>query len=230
MQSGLPIIDSFTSDPTRTLLFLVALVIGVTVHEFAHAWMAARQGDYTAKYLGRVSLNPAAHLDPAGSFLFLLAGIGWGRPVPVNPYNLKDGRRGDFLVSIAGILMNLLVAFIFALPFQIMAATGSGISLADLATGNNVWLVFCQQMIGANLLLAAFNLLPIPPLDGSKALGIIIPRSWDEGYDQFLRYGPVVLLAIFMVSFIAGVNLIGPVIDPIMAAFGFLIFLPTSIL
>ncbi|MDZ4248247.1 MAG: site-2 protease family protein, partial [Patescibacteria group bacterium] len=168
--TGIFILDYLTASPLQALFVLIAIVIALTVHEFAHAWVASRQGDQTARLLGRVSLNPLAHLDPAGSFLFLFAGVGWGRPVPVNPYNLRQGKLGDFYVSIAGIVTNLIVAFIFALPLRIIDLTGG-----DVTVVNQTWFQFTTIVTDINILLAAFNLLPIPPLDGSKAIGLFIP-------------------------------------------------------
>lgn len=228
MHTGISLLDNLFTNPLATVFFLIGIIIAVTVHEFAHAYVAARQGDQTAKYLGRVSLNPLAHLDPAGSLLFVLAGIGWGKPVPVNPANLKDGRRGDFYVSIAGIVTNLVTAFIFTLPLQILHNTGGDIS--SVATSGNVGLLFCATVSSVNILLAAFNLLPFPPLDGSKALGILVPRRYDRQYEEYLRLGPVVLIGILVASFVFHLNILGPLIDVLSAAFGFLTFLPTSAL
>lgn len=230
MNTGIGIIDTFARDPLSAVFFLIAVVFGLTVHEFAHAFVASRQGDQTARYEGRVSLNPLKHLDPAGSLLFLLAGIGYGKPVPVNPYNLKDGKLGDFYVSIAGIVTNLIMAFIFAIPFQVIAATGGDISSSNLIQSQNYGLLFAQAMVAVNILLAAFNLLPFPPLDGSKAIGILVPRRYEAAYQRYLQVGPVVLLAILILPFIIPtLNILGPLIDPIKALFGFLVFFPTSL-
>ncbi len=227
MQTGIFIVDYLVRQPLLAIYFLIGLVIAVTVHEFAHAYVAARQNDPTARYLGRVSLNPLAHLDPAGSFLFLFAGIGWGKPVPVNPANLKDGRLGDFYVSIAGIVTNIFIAFLFLLPLQILHTTGTDIALTSFQ--DNPGLLFCQMVAMVNVLLAAFNILPIPPLDGSKAIGILIPRRFEATYQQYLRVGPVVLIGIFLLSLAAGINLLGPIIDPLRALFSFIAFFPTSL-
>ena len=227
MQTGVYILDQALASPLYAAFFLVALIAAVTFHEFAHAWVAWKQGDHTAKQQGRVSLNPKDHLDPAGSLLFLFAGIGWGKPVPVNPYQLKDGRLGDFYVSVAGIVTNLILAAIFSIPLQLVHASGGDIG--DALAGNNYWLQFCVFMRDVNILLAAFNLLPIPPLDGSKAIGILVPRSAWPAYQRYLEIGPALLIGIFLLAVAFKINLIGPVLDPIMAAFRFLVFLPTSL-
>jgi Zn-dependent protease len=121
------------------------------------------------------------------------------------------------------------VAFIFALPFQLLAFAGDTVSTAGLAQGSSVWLQFCQQMVGANLILAAFNLLPIPPLDGSKAIGLVVPPRFERAYQEYLRVGPVILIALLLLAFMAKINILGYVIDPVLAAFGYLVMLPSSL-
>lgn len=218
MQTGIFFVDFFTAQPVMAVYFIIAIVLAVTVHEFAHAWAAARQGDPTARYLGRVSLNPMSHLDPAGSFLFLLAGIGWGKPVPVNPANLKDGKLGDFYVSMAGIATNLIVALIFAIPFRLFQAFGG-----DVTAVNAPWFDFANMVTYVNCLLAAFNLLPIPPLDGSKAIGILVPRRFEHTYQEYLRVGPILLIGIFLAAIVFKINLLGNIIDPITHLFQYLV-------
>lgn len=213
MQTGIFILDSLQINPLQALYFLISIVIALTVHEFAHAAVAARQGDPTARHEGRVSLNPLRHLDPAGSFLFLFAGIGWGKPVPVNPYQLKDGKLGDFYVSIAGIVSNLVLAFCAALPFMIIRLFGGEIDI------QNGFLQFMAMLFYVNCLLAAFNIIPIPPLDGSKAIGILVPRKWEPAYQRYLQVGPVLLIGIFMLSIVFQVNLLAPILDPLIALF-----------
>ncbi|MEX2043479.1 MAG: site-2 protease family protein [Patescibacteria group bacterium] len=206
--------------PLGVVAFLAAIVVAVTVHEFAHAWVASRQGDQTARLLGRVSLNPMAHLDPAGSFLFLFAGVGWGKPVPVNPYNLRQGKLGDFYVSIAGIVANLIVAFIFAIPFRIVAFSGGDVVTA---LDTSVWFQLSNLMIEINILLAAFNILPIPPLDGSKAIGLFVPRRFEAAYQEYLRIGPMLLIGLFLFVFVFDSALLGNILDPVRGIFGYFV-------
>lgn len=222
MQTGITFIDNLLRDPLFAAMFLFCIVVAVTVHEFAHALVASKQGDQTARFLGRVTLNPIKHLDPLGSLLFILAGIGWGKPVPVDPSNLKDGKLGDFYVSMAGIAMNLVVAFIFAIPLQL--AILGGVS-PDL----QLWLKFCEVMVTVNILLAAFNILPIPPLDGSKAIGILVPRRFERSYQEYLRVGPVLLIGLLLGSYLLHYNFLAIVIEPLDYIFRFLIFIPTSL-
>ena len=205
-------------DPLALVFFLVAVVFGLTVHEFAHAYVASRQGDQTARLMGRLSLNPLRHLDPLGALMFLVVGIGYAKPVPVNPAHLRDGKRGDFYVSMAGIITNLVVAFLFALPFRVIQLLGG-----DIAAANSLVLEFAQTMIAVNVLLAAFNILPIPPLDGSKAIGILVPRSLEPAYYRYLQVGPVILIAILGLAFILHVNLLGPILDPIRSLFLYIV-------
>ncbi|MEX1113555.1 MAG: site-2 protease family protein [Patescibacteria group bacterium] len=216
--TGIFILDYFLQSPLDAVFVLIAILIALTVHESAHAWVASRQGDQTARMLGRVSLNPRAHLDPAGSFLFLVAGIGWGKPVPVDPRFLKDGRLGDFYVSIAGIVTNLLIAFIFAIPLRLLDFTG-----ADITVMNETWLRFTTIVADINILLAAFNLLPIPPLDGSKAIGIFVPRRFQPMYQEYLRVGPVLLIGIFLFAIAFNSRILGVILDPILAVFSYFV-------
>lgn len=217
MESRLGIFN-LLNDPLTLVFFLVCVVFGLVVHEFAHAWAASRQGDQTARLAGRVSLNPLRHLDLMGSLMFLVVGIGYAKPVPVNPYNLKDGKLGDFYVSMAGIVTNLAVAFLFALPFRVIQLLGG-----DIASINSVVLDFAQMMILVNVLLAAFNIIPIPPLDGSKAIGILVPRSLEPAYQRYLQVGPAILIGIFGLYFITGINWFSPILDPLIAVFSYLV-------
>lgn len=213
MQTGIFILDTLQINPLQALFFIISIIIALTVHEFAHAAVASRQGDQTARHAGRVSLNPMHHLDPAGSFLFLFAGIGWGKPVPVNPYQLKDGKLGDFYVSIAGIISNLVLAFFAAMPFMLIRLLGGEID------PQNVALQFAAMLFYVNCLIAAFNIIPIPPLDGSKAIGILVPRALWPTYQRYLQVGPVLLIGIFMLSIVFHINLLAPILDPLIALF-----------
>ncbi|MDR7567247.1 MAG: site-2 protease family protein, partial [Armatimonadota bacterium] len=141
----------------------VALLVAVTVHEYAHAYTAVRLGDPTPKRLGRLTLNPLAHLDPWGTLLLLLAGFGWAKPVPVNPAYFADPRRGMLMVAAAGPLANL--ALLGALGALARAGT-----VPELGWLGELWL----RLLYVNAVLAVFNLLPVPPLDGSRILGALL--------------------------------------------------------
>jgi Zn-dependent protease len=178
----------------------VLILVAFPVHEFAHAFAAYQLGDSTARLFGRLTLNPAAHFDPAGGLILALSiilsggtyGFGWAKPTPVNPANLRGGQRGDALVALAGPLSNLLLAAVAALVFRLLDATGT--SLPSLA----VEVLF--RFFFINLVLMIFNLIPIPPLDGSHVLYALLdpPTAWCVR--AFLsQYGTIILIvAIFL--------------------------------
>jgi len=143
------------NDPIAFLLLVIPLLYSVVIHEVAHGWVANRMGDPTAKWMGRLSLNPIKHLDPIGTLMLFLAGFGWARPVPVNLNNIPDRRKGLILVSSAGILANILLAFGALLIHRLLGLSPFGISAVVVYTLANI-----------NVTLAALNLIHIPPLDG----------------------------------------------------------------
>ncbi len=172
----------------ETLLITVpAILVAVTVHEFAHALIADRLGDSTARLLGRLSLNPIVHLDLLGTLLFVVAGFGWAKPVPVNPRNFANWRQGMMLVAAAGPLANITLVFILGLVFQLGLIDPSTLLART---------VFATIQI--NAILAIFNLLPIPPLDGSKILSGLLPPAQAIAYDRMAAYGPVLLLLLLV--------------------------------
>jgi Zn-dependent protease len=193
------------------IFYFLIIIPSSIIHEYAHGWMAERLGDPTARYAGRLTVNPLAHIDLWGTIimpLMLFFGTGgrfmfaYAKPVPYNPYNLKNQRWGPVLVSIAGPLSNLLLALCFALVLRIFP--------------NSSVTFLLQIIVYANILLMVFNLVPIPPLDGSKLLFAIIPDSMRPLRIALERYGFVIL--IFFVLFLF--DLISPIINLI---FGFLV-------
>lgn len=188
------------------LTFIIALVIGVTIHEFCHAWTATYLGDPTAKYLGRLSLNPLAHLDPVGTIMLLLAGFGWGKPVPFNMAYLKNPRVDAALIALAGPLSNLAIALILALPYRYLA-----IHMADGGAVDSIILSIFHGMetiITVNLVLMIFNLLPIPPLDGSKVFSLLLPGNALAQLYQYRNFGYVLLIAVVFSDYLIGVNIL----------------------
>ena len=187
--------------------FLV-LIFSIVIHEFSHGWMADQLGDPTARYMGRLTLNPIPHIDLIGSvvlpLLLVLSGspfvVGWAKPVPYNPYNLKDQKKGPALVALAGPLANLSVALIFGALARILAAQ-DGIAYANA-------IVFFDMIILYNVLLAIFNLVPLPPLDGSKILDSILPPSMHE-IMQTLEKNYMLFMMLFILF---GFQLIEPII------------------
>ena len=162
----------------------VALVVGITFHEFSHAFTADQLGDHRPRALGRVSLNPVAHIDPIGALVFILAGFGWGRPVPVNVYALRPGPRGMAAVAAAGPIANMVVALAAAVVYRV--ADLAGVSGFPLEVA--VWVVYF------NLLLAVFNLLPIPPLDGYNIVLPFLPPQVAFNVQRYAQYGILLLL------------------------------------
>jgi Zn-dependent protease len=169
----------------------VALVIGITFHEFSHAFLADQLGDHHPRALGRVSLNPLRHIDPVGALVFVMAGFGWGRPVPVNVYALRPGRIGMAIVAAGGPTANVAVAIAMAALYRTLDAVGTSGFVMELG----LWIVFY------NLLLAFFNLLPIPPLDGYNALLAFLPPRTAFAFQRFAPYG---VLLILLLVFIPG--------------------------
>jgi len=189
-------------------LMLPAVVLGLTFHEFAHGWVADRLGDRTARYMGRLTVNPAAHVDPIGLLLLFFAGFGWAKPMPVNPYNLRvDPRQGMLLVSLAGPVTNMLLAVISAVVFGALI----GLNLPYFRE-------IMQYMIHINIVLAVFNLIPIPPLDGSKILAGILPgrQGW---LDQLEHYGAILLIILLFTGVLGVVFrvLVNPIYNVLIA-------------
>lgn len=168
----------------------LALLLAIDVHEFSHVFMAYRLGDSTGKYQGRLTLNPLVHLDPLGTLMLLVAGFGWGKPAPVNPYNLRNGpRAGMAMVAFAGPLSNLLTAAILALPLR-WGLLEPGIGGRILPS---LYQVFFTAIL-INIILAVFNLLPIAPLDGYRVLTWFVPRRYSYTWSQLEYYGPMILI------------------------------------
>lgn len=192
--------------------FLISLLIAIDVHEFAHAWVANELGDPTARYQGRLSLNPLVHLDPMGTIMMLFSifygfGIGWGKPVPVNPLYLRKGPRvGMGMVAAAGPLSNLVLAAILAVPIRLGLPPGLLRALLGL-------------VISVNIGIALFNLLPLPPLDGASILqGILstIRARWayqvSGALDRIQAQGAIIFLLLIMVDRILPISILGLVL------------------
>lgn len=198
------------------IAILLSFVIAVTIHEFMHAWTAHKLGDNTAHDLGRITLNPVAHFEPFGFIGMVLISlgfpfIGWGKPVPVQPGRFRGrwgGHRqwGLTLVSLAGPLSNVAQALVVAIPFQIAARNGT-----DLGTLG----FFMGWFIQINILLAAFNAIPLPPLDGYKILMGILPPFWRPVLAPLEQYGFMVLFLLLFVGGRLGGSLVGGMIDPV---------------
>lgn len=183
------------------LLLIQAPVIlfALTVHEFCHAWAADLLGDDTAKRLGRLTLNPIAHLDPLGTILMFIAGFGWARPVPVNPSNFKDPRKGMVLVALAGPASNLVMAIVAGLILRYVVPSFSTMDVNASVSGFvSVSIVVIILTLQFGVALAIFNMIPIPPLDGSRVLYGLLPEKQAYAYSRFEPYGMIILFALFL--------------------------------
>ena len=177
------LLNLLTRDPLAFALVAIPLLFSVIIHEVAHGWVAYRMGDSTAKWSGRLSLNPLKHLDPIGTLMLFLAGFGWAKPVPVNFNNLSDKRKGLIFVSSAGIVANILFAFISLLFFRLFYTPSLGIVAIPI-----------YYVIEINLTLAALNLIPIPPLDGSKILMGFVSESTQYFLARLEPYGFFIII------------------------------------
>jgi len=184
-----------TQDPLAFVLLVIPLLFSVIIHEVAHGWVAYRMGDPTAKMMGRLTLNPLKHLDPLGTLMLFIVGFGWAKPVPVNFYNLRPQRKGLILVSSAGIAANITLAFLFESLLKVIPVRYAG-----------TWVIAIYFMVQINITLAALNLIPLPPLDGSKILMGFFPNQTREIY---ARLGPNGLIIILMLLF---AGLLNPII------------------
>ena len=203
------LLDQFQTDPVAALItlaaFAVALIVGITVHEFSHAWSAAQLGDYTARGQGRLTLNPLAHLDPLGTILIFVAGFGWGRPTPVTPSNIRIGERaGMALVALAGPISNMIIATLAALPFRLGTVSFRGGIDSQILEALILW----------NVVLAIFNLLPIAPLDGFKVVLGILPRAAAALFERTERFGMVILMVIVLVDVLTPLGILSVILLP----------------
>jgi Zn-dependent protease len=182
-------VQNAAADPISFVAFVIAIVLGITVHEFMHAYTAHRLGDDTARLLGRLSLNPMVHIDPFGMLLLVLAGFGYGRPVPFNESRLRSS-LGVTAVAVAGPLANLALAAVCAVPLRF----GSVDALGEIY---GTVLFYIVQM---NCILAIFNLVPIPPLDGANVVYGLLPPRQQYSWRTFQQYGPFLLLLILVAA------------------------------
>lgn len=175
---------------------LPGLLIALVVHEYAHARVADAMGDFTPRLTGRLTLNPRAHIDPLGLVMLLVAHFGWAKPVMINPRNFRDWKKGELLVALAGPVSNLVVAF---LSLTIMAAL---FKLGIFSTGIQLVL---SMLVLYNINFAIFNMLPLPPLDGSKVLLVLLPEEYAYRLMSLERYSFIILIALMMTPVLTGI-------------------------
>jgi len=195
----------------------IFLLIGFPIHEFSHAFAAYKLGDSTARWQGRLTLNPLAHFDPLGGGLLALSAIaggffiGWAKPTPVNPYNLQYGRRGEAIVALAGPLSNLIMAAVVAIPLRLILANPA--MRLEVQTNDVLFFIFLAagQFVTINVFLMIFNLLPIPPLDGWRVLLGLLDARTSYTLRQYEQYGFILILIIFL----AGGQIIGGFADTV---------------
>jgi len=211
---------------------MVVLLLAISAHEAAHAWMSYKFGDDTARLLGRITLNPVAHIDPIGTLLIpivnfvigAMAGpgmrfflIGWGKPTPVNPLRWRNKDLANVMVSIAGILANLLIATITFIIIKVMLVTGAFFMMSqDLREPVGL---FLETLLTMNISLAVFNLLPFPPLDGSKVLETFLPPSMQPILETLEQYGFLILMVLMYLGVFSAI------ISPILRFVYYLLFL-----
>jgi len=207
----------------QLLIYMVVLVFSISAHEAAHAWMSNRFGDDTARLLGRITLNPVAHIDPIGTLLIPVVGfifgsmggtvariplIGWGKPTPVNPLRWRDKNRANVMVSAAGIMVNTFIAICAFIIIKVLLMTGWWFT--DGSLQEPVRLIL-SMFLTMNISLAVFNLLPFPPLDGSKILETFLPASAQPILTLMEQYGFIILMALIYIGFFGAI--LGPIMD-----------------
>ena len=179
------LLNLLVKDPLTFVLLAIPLLYSIIIHELAHGWVAYFMGDSTAKYQGRLTLNPLKHLDPVGTAMLFIFGFGWARPVPVNFQNLRRARLGLILVASAGIIANMIFAFLAVLLLRLLSPSPSG------STG-----LFLYYLAQINIMLASFNLIPIPPLDGSKILMGFMSERLQYAFSRLEPFGFFIIIGL----------------------------------
>ncbi|AMK11112.1 site-2 protease family protein [Pseudodesulfovibrio indicus] len=210
--------DITAQDIQLYLIMAPGLLVALVFHEVAHGFVAYLLGDPTAKSAGRLTLNPLKHLDPIGTLAFFFVQFGWARPVPVNARYFKNPRKGMMYTAMAGPGVNFALAALFALAFHVMVAFGVG--------GQNPLYAMAYYAVFVNLILGAFNLLPIPPLDGSNVVAYFLPPQAAYKFMSLSRYGFIILIGIILLGRFTGFSLVGRIILPFVRGFASVLGVP----
>jgi len=205
MYNTMDMISLLFQNPMVFALLAGALIISISIHEFSHAFAAYKLGDSTGKNMGRMTLNPKAHLDPIGTIFLILIGFGWGKPVPFNPSNLENPKRDSAIISLAGPLSNFILAVVLSLVIKLVSV-------------NSIPGAFLYLTIMYNLMLGFFNLIPLGPLDGNKIVYGILPDKLAVQWVDVQRYGVFILLFLIMFNFTEKILL--PLVDVAMKLLG----------
>lgn len=205
--------------------YIIAILVAIAIHEWAHAFSAHLLGDDTAKWEGRLTVNPLAHIDPLGALLFLTVGFGWAKPVPVNPLQLKHPKRDMAIIAVAGPVSNLVLAFVAYAGLVLMygahpSSFGDVVTglLGEQSVGEKMLELILLSSVMVNLGLMAFNLLPIPPLDGSNILRMFIPWQMEARYLEWMRRAPMILLAIIVLESFTSIRILSGFVSAMVSA------------
>ncbi len=203
-------------DFKQLLLIAPPILLALTFHEYAHAYIAYRYGDDTARQRGRLTMNPLKHLDPLGTIMIFIVHFGWAKPVPVNPYRLKNPKKNMLWISAAGPLANMVLALLSGMVLRLIFTTDAAPERHSIM-GLLIFMVFMSLQI--NLALAIFNILPISPLDGSKILFGLLPAKYENKIYLLERYGPFILIGLILFGQFTGVSILGELIWPFVKFF-----------
>lgn len=204
----------------QLLIIAPPILFALTVHEYAHGRMALRFGDPTARDAGRLTLNPLSHLDPIGTLMLFIVHLGWAKPVPINPYYFRHPKKDIIWVSLAGPGANILTAFACGLVMRLIHPLSGYLEMGSSFLGILSMMVMYGMMI--NLVLAFFNLIPLPPLDGSKILMGLLPIEYENQMMQLERIGPFLLIGIIVISNVFGMNILWRILSPFVNFFSYL--------
>ncbi len=216
-------LDIFTKDGLIAFLYtLPALLISLSIHEFAHAWTAYKMGDISQKIRGRLSLDPLKHIDPMGFICIALFGVGWGKPVMIDERSFKNRAKGTMLTALAGPVSNLLLALLLTIVLKLLMIIG----VVDLAATSKVAVVLLQMFLYAiqfNIIFGIFNLIPLPPLDGSKVLQYFLPQKLRGIMYTLERYSFIIILVIFCTNIAS--YIIAPAYDLVLKLLNWILML-----